>query len=74
MIQFNIVVFNEIEFHKEPIVGTFILKIIGFAAIRIIGFDPALVEFGDITINMQHLRFCTQSAIRLKTRIKSDGW
>ncbi len=44
--------FYEIIFHKKLVVGTFILRITGFVALKINGFDPILVEFGDITINM----------------------
>lgn len=44
--------FDEIKFCRELIVGTLILRIIGFVALSIIGFDPTLAKVGHIAINM----------------------
>jgi hypothetical protein len=62
-IQFGNIASDEIEFHKKPIVDTFILRITSFVALRIIGFDPTLVEVGDVAISLQHSGFCIQVTI-----------
>ncbi len=55
-------------------IGTVILRIVDFIIIKIIGFDPTIVEVGDIAKSMQHSRFQTQVTVWLKTRKNSDGW
>jgi hypothetical protein len=62
-IQSGNIAFDEIKFCREPIVGILILRITSFVALKIIGFDPTLVELRDITISMQHSRFCIQVTI-----------
>jgi hypothetical protein len=41
-IQSCIFIFDEIEFCKELIIGVFILRIISFVTIKVVGFDLAL--------------------------------
>jgi hypothetical protein len=62
-IQFGNVAFDEIEFRREPVVGTLILIITSFVALRIISFNPTSVEVGDIAISTQHSGFCIQVTI-----------
>jgi hypothetical protein len=44
-VQFGIIVFDELEFHIEPI-GTLILRCHRLAIIKIIGFDPNWQRLG----------------------------
>jgi hypothetical protein len=62
-IQSGNVAFDETKFCRELVVGTPILWITCFVALRIIGFDSTLVEVGYITINMWHSGLCTQVTI-----------
>jgi hypothetical protein len=73
-IQSGNVVFYEIKFCKKLVVGTLILRITSFIALRIIGFDPTLVKVGDIAINMQHSEFYIQITIWSKMKIEIYGW
>jgi hypothetical protein len=55
--------FDEVDFPKEPKVGAIILRIIGFAIVKIIGFDSTIVKVGDLVMNMRHSGFHTQTTI-----------
>jgi hypothetical protein len=61
--------FDEIGFPREPMIGAMILRIIGFVAIKIINFDPAVTKVGDVAMNMQHSRFHIQVIEWLKTKM-----
>lgn len=54
-------------------VGAIILRITSLAAVNIVGLDPIIAEVGDLVMNMQHSRFCTQVTVWLKTRVQSNG-
>jgi hypothetical protein len=56
------------------VVGVVILRITSFTDLSIVGFDPIVVEVGDLVVSMQYSRFCTQVAVWLKTRVQSSGW
>lgn len=71
MMQLRVLPFDEISFSKEPNVGVIILRVIGFALLIIVGFDPTIVEFGDIGVGVMHARFFIKVAILLKTKSKS---
>jgi hypothetical protein len=36
----------------EPSVGTMVIQIIGFTLVIIIGFDPSIVEVGDLVVGV----------------------
>lgn len=55
-------------------IGVVILIIRGFVAIKIINFDPIVVEVGDVVVNMRHSGFHTHVTIWLKTTTQFDGW
>ncbi len=55
-------------------VGVAIKRITSFATVRIVKFDLAIAEVGDLIVSMQHSRFCTQVAVWLETRVQFDGW
>jgi hypothetical protein len=71
MMQLGVLPFDEISFSKQPNVGVVILRAIGFALLIIVGFDPTIVEVGDIGFGMMHARFSIKVAILLKTKSKS---
>jgi len=73
-IQFNILDFDAKRFSWEPQAGSLILRILGFAFLKIIGFDPFKVEVGVIAITIIHVGFFSKVAIWLKTRVGSNGW
>jgi hypothetical protein len=77
-IQPSISTFDEIEFCKEPVIGAFILRIIGFVTTKVVSFHLALAKVGDISINMRHLRFHTQvnDSLNIRDRIlwTSNTW
>ncbi len=60
------------ELSWEPQVGSFILRIIGFASLRIFGFDPFEAKVEDITITIIHVTFFSKTAIWLKTKVRFD--
>jgi hypothetical protein len=45
---------DEITFPKEPNVGSVIVRITRFTSLIIIGFDPHVVEVGDLAIGSAH--------------------
>jgi hypothetical protein len=65
--------FDEEGFSWEPQVGSLILRILGFASLKIIGFDPSKAEVGDIAITITHVGFFSKVAIWLKTKASSNG-
>jgi len=73
-IQSGIFVVYEADFPKEPLVGVIILRVTSFADVRIVDFNLAIAEVGDLDVSMWHLGFCTQVVVWLKTRAQSDGW
>ncbi len=66
--------FDEVGFPRKPMIGVVILKFMRFVAIKIINFDLAMVEVGDVAMSMWHLGFHIHVTIWLKTRMQSDGW
>jgi len=46
-----------VEFSWEPQIGSLILRIIRFASLRILGFDPFEAKVEDITITIIHVSF-----------------
>jgi len=70
MMQLGMLPFDEISFSKEPNVGVVILRIVGFALLIIVGFDPTIVQVGDIGVGMMCARFFIKVAILLKTKSK----
>ncbi len=65
--------FDETGFSWEPQAGFLLLRIIGFASIRTVGFDPSMVIVGDVAIIMIHAGFFSKAAVWLKTQTGSDG-
>jgi hypothetical protein len=51
-------------------VGVVILRVIGFALLIIVGFNPTIVEVRYIGVGMMHVRFFIKVAILLKTKSK----
>lgn len=70
MMQLGVFPFDEISFSKEPNVGVVILRVMGFTLLVIVGFDPTIVEVGDIGVGVMHARFFIKVAILLKTKSK----
>lgn len=68
--QLGVFPFDEISFSKEPNVGVVILRVMGFTLLVIVGFDPTIVEVGDIGVGVMHARFFIKVAILLKTKSK----
>jgi hypothetical protein len=68
MMQLGMLPFDEISFSKEPNVEVVILRVIGFALLIIVGFDPTIVNIG---VGVMHARFFIKVAILLKTKSKS---
>lgn len=64
-IQSGISTFNEMTFPTKLGTRTLILKIIGFATIVIIGFDPAITEVRDIVVGMVKARFFMKATLGL---------
>jgi hypothetical protein len=60
--------FDKIAFSREPNVGSVIIKIIEFASTVIVGFDPRIVEVGDLAIGMMHAGFFIKETIWIKTK------
>ncbi len=50
--------------------GVVILRVIGFALLIIVGFNPTIVEVRYIGVGMMHVRFFIKVAILLKTKSK----
>jgi hypothetical protein len=65
--------FDEEGFSWEPQTSSLILRILGFASLKIIGFDPTKAKVGDIAITIIHVGFFSKTSIWLKTRGGSDG-
>jgi hypothetical protein len=63
-----------VEFSWEPQASSLILKVIGFASLKIHGFDPFEAKVKDITIIIIHASFFSKARILLKTKVGSDGW
>jgi len=59
-----------VEFSWEPQASLLILRVIRFASLRILGFDP----FEDIAITIIHASFFSKATIWLKTRAGFNGW
>jgi hypothetical protein len=60
-------------FSWDPQASSLILRIVGFASLKIIGFDPFKAKVGDIAITIIHDDFFSKAAIWLKTRVGFDG-
>jgi hypothetical protein len=73
-IRFGVSNFDEVEFSWEPQASLLILKIIGFASLRILGFDPFEAKVEDIAITIIHVSFFSKATIWLKTKAGFDGW
>jgi len=54
-------------------VGSFIIKIIGFASTIIVDFDPHIAKVGDLTIRVMHFRFFMKTIIWIKTKEGANG-
>jgi hypothetical protein len=65
--------FGEIAFSKEHNVGSVIIKIIEFASIVMVGFDPRIVEVGDLVIKVMHAGFFIKTMIWIKAREGANG-
>jgi hypothetical protein len=50
-IQSSIFIFDECNFPREPMIGVVILRITSFIVIKIIAFDPTIVEIGGIAVS-----------------------
>jgi len=73
-IQSRISIFDECNFPREPMIGVVILRVTRCRNIKIIGFDPIVVEVGSIVVSyMRHSKFQTQVAMWLKTRTSFGG-
>ncbi len=70
MMQLGVLPLDEISFSKESKVGVVVLRVIGFSLLIIVGFDPTIVEVGNIGVEMMHPRFFIKVAILLKTKSK----
>lgn len=68
----SILEFNE-GFSWDPQAGSMILRIVGFASLRIIGFDSYEAKLGDIAITIIHTSFFSKAIIWLRTRVGFDG-
>jgi hypothetical protein len=66
--------FDEIAFSREANVGFIIIKITKFASTVIVGFDPRIVEVGDLAIGVMHAGFFIKVTIWIKTRKGAYGW
>jgi hypothetical protein len=62
-IQFSLSIFDEVEFPMELGTRTITLRVIGFASIIIVGFDPANAEVDDITIGVIHASFFMKATL-----------
>ncbi len=69
----GILSFDEISFPMEPNVGTMVIQIIGFTLEIIIGFDPSIVEVGDLVVGVAQSRFFMKVALWIKTKPWIDG-
>jgi len=49
-IQSEVLAFNELNFHIEPNIKTLILRIIWFATIVIVEFDPTIAKVGNVVV------------------------
>jgi hypothetical protein len=65
--------FDETGFSWEPQASFLLLRIIGFASIRTVGFDPSMVIVRDVAIIMIHAGFFSKAVVWLKTHTGSDG-
>jgi len=63
----------EMVFHTKLGTKTSILRIIGFAIIVIVGFDPTNAKVGDIVMGMIQVWFFMNVALWLKTWLDLDG-
>ncbi len=68
--QLGVFPFDEISFSKEQNVGVVILRVIRFTLLVIVGFHPTILEVGDISVGVMHVRFFIKLAILLKTKSK----
>lgn len=64
---------DDVAFSRGLDVGFVIIKIIGFAFVIIIGFDPRVVEVGDFAIGVMYYGFFMKATIWIKTKEKVDG-
>jgi hypothetical protein len=72
-IQYGVFEFDEVTFPIEPNVGTLVLKIMKFANIIVVGFDPTLVEVGDIVVGVLNANYFMKTALWLKTCSDFNG-
>jgi hypothetical protein len=56
-IQSRVFAFDEVEFLAKPGTRTIVLKVIRFAIIIIVKFDPTTEEVGDIAIGITRILF-----------------
>lgn len=71
--QTGILAFDEISFPKKSNLGSFILRIIRFALIIIIGFDLNVIEVENIAIGIIHFELFMKATLWMKTKIRSNG-
>jgi hypothetical protein len=73
-IQFSILEFDEEGFSWESQASSLILRILGFASLRIIGFTLLRHRWGILPSPSLMLGYFSKKIIWLKTRAGSDGW
>jgi hypothetical protein len=72
-ISFGVSDFDEMEFSWELQASSLILRVTGFASLKILGFDPSKAKVRDIAITIIHADFFSKAAIWLKTKAGFDG-
>jgi hypothetical protein len=50
--RFIVIEFDQRNFGRQPILGTLILHVIGFATLQIVGFEPREVRPNDLAIGI----------------------
>jgi hypothetical protein len=64
---------DNVAFSREPNVGFVIVRITRFASMIIVGFDPHVIEVGDLAINIIHSGLLMKETIWIKIREGVDG-
>jgi hypothetical protein len=72
-IQSGVSILDELEFPIELGIETLILKVIGFANIEIVGFDPTTIEVEDIVVGVLHASLFMKVDPWLKTNLDVNG-
>jgi hypothetical protein len=72
-IQYGIFAFDEVTFPFELSARTLILKFTKFASIIVVGFDPIVVEVGDIFVGGVNAGYFVKTTLWLKTLLDFNG-